>query len=208
MNNVYCVMTKPNGALLPKFAMLSNLKLGFVSVEVLLGLIQNAPALNTHFSRLGILKFNHELLNSAAVPDCLTSSLQVVKFGYVRGYEHELLLAKYLTTYSSSLHPSSSSLHQTVIYIQAQVKTVVAGKGDKNYRFFHNSMKSRIRCNSISMLEGNEGRVEGANDIKEAIKVNFEDFFKETKFNRSVHEDLEFKKFNAHDRSWLEIPSP
>ena len=58
------------------------------------------------------------------------------------------------------------------------------------------------------MLEGNEGRVEGANDIKEAIKVNFEDFFKETKFNRSVHEDLEFKKFNAHDRSWLEIPSP
>ncbi|KAL5077763.1 hypothetical protein RYX36_016747, partial [Vicia faba] len=50
MNNVYCVMTKPNGALLPKFAMLSNLKLGFVSVEVLLGLIQNAPALNTHFS--------------------------------------------------------------------------------------------------------------------------------------------------------------
>ncbi|CAI8619669.1 unnamed protein product [Vicia faba] len=44
--------TKPNGALLPKFAMFSNLKLGFVSVEVLLGLIQNAPALNTHFSRL------------------------------------------------------------------------------------------------------------------------------------------------------------
>ncbi|KAL5052753.1 hypothetical protein RYX36_033435 [Vicia faba] len=123
--------TKPNGALLPKFAMLSNLKLGFVSVEVLLGLIQNAPALNTHFSRLGILKFNHELLNSAAVPDCLTSSFQVVKFGYVRGYEHELLLAKYLMGNGIVLERMSFSL----AYAELVESKVIEEFKEKLYSF-------------------------------------------------------------------------
>ncbi|CAI8619668.1 unnamed protein product [Vicia faba] len=93
--------TKPNGALLPKFAMFSNLKLGFVSVEVLLGLIQNAPALNTHFSRLGILKFNHELLNSAAVPDCLTSMLERMSFSLAYA---ELVESKVIEEFKEKLY--------------------------------------------------------------------------------------------------------
>ncbi|MCI15069.1 F-box/FBD/LRR-repeat protein [Trifolium medium] len=42
----------------------------------------------------GISKFDQELLNCPVVPDCLTSTLKVVKFGNVRGLEHELFLAK------------------------------------------------------------------------------------------------------------------
>lgn len=44
----------------------------------------------------GISKFDQELLNSTLVPDCLASTLQVVKFERVNGYEHELCLAKFL----------------------------------------------------------------------------------------------------------------
>ena len=109
-------------AVLPKFAMLTHLDLGSVSSKVLLGLLQKSPVLNTlvfkvgnyfviilqHliyifsysnfvglFNHQGILKFNQELLNSAVVPDCLTSTLQVVKFENVYGTKHELFLAKY-----------------------------------------------------------------------------------------------------------------
>jgi hypothetical protein len=109
-------------AVLPKFAMLTHLDLGSVSSKVLLGLLQKSPVLNTlvfkvgnyffiilqHliyifsysnfvglFNHQGILKFNQELLNSAVVPDCLTFTLKVVKFGIVHGYKHELFLAKY-----------------------------------------------------------------------------------------------------------------
>ncbi|CAK8579434.1 unnamed protein product [Lathyrus sativus] len=102
------VLTRPNLAILPKFAMLSYLELGFVSFEVLLCLIQKTPVLNTLVFE-GILKFNHELLNSAAVPDCLTSTLQVVIFGDVHGYEHELLLAKYLMENGTVLERMSFS---------------------------------------------------------------------------------------------------
>lgn len=43
----------------------------------------------------GIPNFDQELLNSTLVPDCLASTLQVVKFERVNGYEHELCLAKF-----------------------------------------------------------------------------------------------------------------
>jgi hypothetical protein len=102
--------------------MLTHLDLGSVSSKVLLGLLQKSPVLNTlvfkvgnyfviilqHliyissysnfvwlFNHQGISKFNQELMNSAVVPDCLTFTLKVVKFGIVHGYEHELFLAKY-----------------------------------------------------------------------------------------------------------------
>ncbi|XP_058736056.1 F-box/FBD/LRR-repeat protein At3g14710-like [Vicia villosa] len=103
--------TQPNVAILSKFAMLSHLELRDVSIEVLLGLIQNSPALNTLFFKR-ILEFNHELLNSAAVPNCLTSTLKVVKFGDVQGDEHELLLAKYLMENGTVLERMSFSFDE------------------------------------------------------------------------------------------------
>ncbi|WVZ01576.1 hypothetical protein V8G54_027645 [Vigna mungo] len=81
-------------AKLPSFEMLSHLKLGLVSGEVLLGLLLKSPILKTlHFK--GVSTFDTQVLNSVAVPDCLTSTLQVVKFDKLHGCEHELCLAKY-----------------------------------------------------------------------------------------------------------------
>lgn len=51
--------------------------------------------------------------------------------------------------------------------------------GDKNSRYFHNSIKERQRKNSISVLDGVEGRVEGVEKVKEEIKNHFISFFKE-----------------------------
>ncbi|WJX67874.1 hypothetical protein P8452_52303 [Trifolium repens] len=62
------VLTQPNMALLPKFAMLTHLDLGSVSSKVLLGLLQKSPVLNTLVFK-GISKFNQELMNSAVMPD-------------------------------------------------------------------------------------------------------------------------------------------
>ncbi|CAK8579436.1 unnamed protein product [Lathyrus sativus] len=106
---VYKFWIQPNLASVPKFAMLSYLELvGLVSVEVLLCLIQKCPVLNTLVFK-EILEFNHELRNSAAVPDCLASTLQVVKFGDVHGDEHELILAKYLMENGTVLERMSFS---------------------------------------------------------------------------------------------------
>ncbi|XP_058740950.1 putative F-box/FBD/LRR-repeat protein At5g22670 [Vicia villosa] len=88
------VLTQPNMIALPRFAMLSHLDLGVITGDVLLSLLQKSPILNTLVLK-EISKFDQELLNSAAVPECLASSLQVVKFGRVYGSEHELFLAKY-----------------------------------------------------------------------------------------------------------------
>jgi hypothetical protein len=58
----------------------------------------------------GILEFNPELLNSTPVPDCFASTLQVVKFAKVGGYEHELCLAKYFMENGKLLERMSFSL--------------------------------------------------------------------------------------------------
>ena len=47
------VLTQPNVAVLPKFEMLSHLELGFVNVEVLLGLLQKSCVLNTLLFKVG-----------------------------------------------------------------------------------------------------------------------------------------------------------
>jgi hypothetical protein len=58
----------------------------------------------------GILEFDPELLNSTPVPDCFASTLQVVKFAKVGGYEHELCLAKYFMENGKLLERMSFSL--------------------------------------------------------------------------------------------------
>ncbi|RZB41371.1 hypothetical protein D0Y65_055279, partial [Glycine soja] len=80
---------------LPLFGMLSQLELGLVSGEVLLGLLLKSPVLKT-LAFKGISKFDKELLNSAAVLECLTSTLQVVKFHKLHGFEHKLCFAKFV----------------------------------------------------------------------------------------------------------------
>ncbi|KAK2422877.1 hypothetical protein QL285_033374 [Trifolium repens] len=105
------VLTHPNVAMLPKFPMLSHLELGCVTDVVLLRLLQKSSVLNTLLFKVPRLsKFIQELLDSAVVPDCLTSTLQVVKFENVRGTKHELFLAKYFMENGMVLERMSFSL--------------------------------------------------------------------------------------------------
>ncbi|WJX72586.1 hypothetical protein P8452_56451 [Trifolium repens] len=103
------VEDQPKVFVLPKFAMLSHLDLGGVGSKVLLALLQKTPVINT-LVLWGISSFDQELLNSAVVPDCLASSLKVVKFQYVNCYQHELLLAKFFTENGTILERMSFSL--------------------------------------------------------------------------------------------------
>ena len=50
-----------------------------------------------------VSKFDKELLNDAVVPDCLQYTLEVVKFGEVRGHEHEVSLVKFVMENGSVL---------------------------------------------------------------------------------------------------------
>ncbi|TKY49267.1 F-box/FBD/LRR-repeat protein [Spatholobus suberectus] len=96
-------------AILPVFGMLSRLELGFVTAEFLLALLLRSPVLKT-LAFKGIYKFDKELLNSATVPHCLTSTLQLVKFGKVHGLEHELCLAKFVMENGLAMERMSFSL--------------------------------------------------------------------------------------------------
>ncbi|KAJ1383998.1 Leucine-rich repeat domain superfamily [Sesbania bispinosa] len=103
------VLAQQKVSALPVFGMLSHLELGLVTGEVLLGILLKSPILKTLLFK-GISKFDIELLNSAVVPDCLASTLQVVKFGKVHGYEHELYLAKFMMENGLVLERMSFSL--------------------------------------------------------------------------------------------------
>ncbi|KAK2422882.1 hypothetical protein QL285_033377 [Trifolium repens] len=102
-------LIQQNVAVLPEFPMLSHLELGLIRFDVFLGLLQRSPILKT-LTFKGILEFDPELLNSTPVPDCFASTLQVVKFAKVGGYEHELCLAKYFMENGKLLERMSFSL--------------------------------------------------------------------------------------------------
>ncbi|GAU44462.1 hypothetical protein TSUD_286540 [Trifolium subterraneum] len=96
---------------LPVFANLSHMELGIVTIEDILGLLQNSPVLKTVVLALNETpKFAKELLNFAVVPDCLTSALQIVNFEKVKGDEQVLFLAEFLLKNGKMLERMSFSL--------------------------------------------------------------------------------------------------
>ncbi|KAG4971684.1 hypothetical protein JHK82_037355 [Glycine max] len=121
--------------LLKQFRQMKYLKLeggselGLVSGEVLLGLLLKSPVLKT-LAFKGISKFDKELLNSAAVLECLTSTLQVVKFHKLHGFEHKLCFAKFvmengLISGEDELLPcqlfmGKSKVYWVLVYVEAK----------------------------------------------------------------------------------------
>ncbi|MED6118154.1 hypothetical protein PIB30_000136 [Stylosanthes scabra] len=75
---------------LPWLKMLTHLELDLVNAQVLLGLLHMSPVIRTLEFKGISNKFEKEILNSAGVPKCLLSTLEVVKFGRIHGNEHEL----------------------------------------------------------------------------------------------------------------------
>ncbi|GAU27361.1 hypothetical protein TSUD_55140 [Trifolium subterraneum] len=113
--HILVVIDQPNVVVLPKFSMLSDLDLACVSGKVLLVLLQKTPVINTLVLK-DISSIDQELLNSAVVPDCLASSLQVVKFEFVNCDQHELLLAKYFMENGRVLERMSFSIRFSVVF--------------------------------------------------------------------------------------------
>ncbi|XP_058749842.1 uncharacterized protein LOC131622827 [Vicia villosa] len=87
-----------------------------------------------------------------------------------------------------------NSMHLEECMLRLKSRNLWLKEGDRNTNFFHNSFKERQRRNSITSLEGEEGRVEGVANIKEEIRGYFQKFFKEEDFARPVPEGLCFKR--------------
>ncbi|KAJ1384002.1 FBD domain, partial [Sesbania bispinosa] len=91
----YLAQAKDSLATLSAFGMLSRLELFIVDGEILLALLLKTPFLKTLVIS-GIPQFNREVLNSANVPDCLLSTLQVVEIRSVCVDKYVLSLAKFV----------------------------------------------------------------------------------------------------------------
>ncbi|XP_058773250.1 uncharacterized protein LOC131647368 [Vicia villosa] len=76
--------------------------------------------------------------------------------------------------------------------------------GDKNTKFFHNSLKERNRRKAITSLEVSNGRLEGVDNIKEEVKRHFFELYKEEDRERPIPEGLVFNAIEEDDVSWLE----
>ncbi|GAU27370.1 hypothetical protein TSUD_55220 [Trifolium subterraneum] len=88
------VLMQQNVTILPLFVMLTYLKLHLVTGEVLISLLQKSPVLKTLVIEK-ISGFEQEIFNSSVVPDCLATTLEVVKFNKVYANEDVLYLAKF-----------------------------------------------------------------------------------------------------------------
>ncbi|XP_058726684.1 uncharacterized protein LOC131598058 [Vicia villosa] len=83
-------------------------------------------------------------------------------------------------------------LHVKESMLRLKSRQLWLKEGDKNTRFFHNSIKERQRRNVILVVEGEEGRVEGVQEVKNEVKNNFEKYFNELDFGRAVPESMDF----------------
>ncbi|KAF7822567.1 F-box/FBD/LRR-repeat protein [Senna tora] len=104
------VFAKALGSLedFPAFMMLRHLELGYVTGEMLLELLLKSPNLTT-LDIKGISEFETELLGSAFVPHCLSSTLEVVKLGMHKGHDFEFCVAKFVMEHALVLKRLSFS---------------------------------------------------------------------------------------------------
>ncbi|XP_058758254.1 uncharacterized protein LOC131631478 [Vicia villosa] len=78
--------------------------------------------------------------------------------------------------------------------------------GDSNRKLFHKVMKERRRRNHISSIVTNGGIVSTVKEVKEAVKIHFEDKFMKRCLDRPLLEGLDFKSLSLEDRLSLEAP--
>ncbi|XP_057444869.1 F-box/FBD/LRR-repeat protein At3g14710-like [Lotus japonicus] len=108
------LLAKDSLANIPSFEMLSYLELGDVTGEILLALLLKAPNLKTLVFQ-NLLQSDQELLNYDPVPECLLTTLQVVKFEEFKGSEHQLNFAKFVMGNALALKKMSKFNEQNVL---------------------------------------------------------------------------------------------
>ncbi|XP_061369960.1 F-box/FBD/LRR-repeat protein At3g14710-like [Gastrolobium bilobum] len=123
------VLAGANLADLPAFGMLTHLELGTNNGQTILGLLLKAPFLKT-LALEGISVFDKEILNSTIVPDCLLSTLKVMKFGNFYGFEHELRFAKFIMENAKVIetikfHVVARKRHTRRLYSRSAMRAVM-----------------------------------------------------------------------------------
>jgi hypothetical protein len=86
-------------------------------------------------------------MNSAVVPDCLASTLKVVKFGNVYGDEHEVFLAKFFMENGMVLERMSFSLVRRFSLVNRR------WQGEELIEEFKEKLYSFKKGVSLAMLE-------------------------------------------------------
>lgn len=69
-------------------------------------------------------------------------------------------------------------LHLKEILLKQKARQRRIQKGDQNTKYFQVIMKEKLRSNFILYVQTYEGRVEGVDEVKEAVKCHYEARFK------------------------------
>lgn len=107
--------------------------------------------------------------------------------------EHEVLELRDL---SVSLH-SMSRIHTSVCWQQARLKWLQ--EGDANTKFFNGVMSARRRHNYIQLLQVNDVRVGGVQDVREAVFNQFSSHYKASNLERPGVESLQFRRLTVSE---------
>ncbi|KEH34757.1 hypothetical protein MTR_3g068195 [Medicago truncatula] len=107
--------------------------------------------------------------------------------------EHEVLELRDL---SVSLH-SMSRIHTSVCWQQARLKWLQ--EGDANTKFFNGVMSARRRHNYIQLLQVNDVRVGGVQDVREAVFNQFSSHYKASNLERPGVESLRFRRLTVSE---------
>ncbi|XP_058741725.1 uncharacterized protein LOC131614114 [Vicia villosa] len=78
--------------------------------------------------------------------------------------------------------------------------------GDINSNFFHHTMKERRNRNHIGSINSNGGLVTSVREVKEAVKVHFENKFKEECVVRPYLDGVHIKSLSGEECLGLEVP--
>ncbi|CAK8562605.1 unnamed protein product [Lathyrus sativus] len=98
------------------------------------------------------------------------------------------------------------SFHNSESILRQKSRSLWIKEGDRNTKFFHNAMKSRLRRNNIAGLNTDRGRIEEVYDVKEEFKNHFKRRFSEINHNRLTLDGVSFNQLSVEDNTILEQP--